>query len=604
MRLNEIIKELKRRNVIRVGTAYVITGWLIIQVVTAVEEPLNLPGWFDTSIIVLVLIGLPIALIIAWAFELTPEGLVKTEEVPQEQSETRQTGRKINKLIITSLSLLIVFLLVERVFFAGSTGNILQQDETVVRQVSDKSIAVLPFDDFNAGGDQEYFADGLTEELLNSLAKTPDLLVASRTSSFQYKDRNVDVIRIADTLGVAHILEGSVRESADKYRITAQLIRASDGFHLWSETYDRPKTDIIDIQEDIAFQIATALETAMDPEALREMLEVGTTSIEAYRNYLEGTSLLYGVNQPQAYERFEIARELDPSFAAAHYQSANVILGELGLTTMGTGILEYSYEEKLRMIDERLSEAIKHAGEIEKLLYLSTKAYTNLEIRRSLDYLIQYHEKRPSDFGSALNIMDRMTYLGEYDRAQEYIQRMQENSLINNSNGGHIVAFYYWANDVENADPFMQQMLDQFPYSEQLSYQAHRIMLWRGEYDRAQETRKLIKGLQIPEVSLALTGLRQACADGMEEEAYRIYDEQIKGTGIAVEWLALKTLSRDDEAEALIRPIHDSGEILSLMTWLYYRFFDYTKFPRLVQVLEAENHKRGPIVQIPFRCGR
>ncbi|MFN1835229.1 hypothetical protein AB2B38_008205 [Balneola sp. MJW-20] len=603
MHLNKIFEELKRRNVIKVATAYAVTGWLIIQVVTAVEEPLNLPGWFDTAIIVLVLIGLPVALIIAWAFELTPDGLVKTEEVSPDQSKTGNTGKRINKLIITSLSLLIVFLLVERVFFA-SGGNIEDAEKTPALQISDKSIAVLPFDDFNAGGEQEYFADGLTEEILNSLAKTPDLLVASRTSSFQYKDRNIDIMRIADTLGVAHILEGSVRESTDKYRITAQLIRASDGFHLWSENYDRPKTDIIDIQEDIAFQIATALETAMDPEALKDMLAVGTTSIEAYRLYLEGTSLLYGLKQAQAYQRFEEARKLDPSFAAAHYQSANVILGDLSLTTMNTQVLDHTYEEKLRMIDDRMSAAIAKAGEVEKLLYLSTQAYTNLEIRRSLDYLLEYYEKRPSDFGSAYNIIDRMTFLGEYDQAREFNKRIQKNALINNVNVGQFVAFYFWADDEENADPFMQQMLDQFPYSELLSYQSHRMMLWRGEFERARETRNLIRGLEIQEESMALTELRQACAEGRDEEAYRIYEDRITGNDVAVEWIALKTLSMDEEAEALIRPIYDSGQLLSLVTWLYYRYFDYTRFPELLRILESEQHKRGPIIQIPFRCGR
>ena len=335
MDFSNFIQELKRRNVIKVATAYAIAGWLIIQIATSVFPAFAFPEWTTQFVIILTIIGLPISLIIAWAFELTPEGLKTTQEVDEDDSITHNTGKKLNGLIIGGLCLLVVFLITERVFFASSN---LIDSPSVITNVSDKSIAVLPFDDFNAGGDQEYFADGLTEEILNSLAKTPDLLVASRTSSFQYKDQNVDIIKIADSLGVAHILEGSIRESSDKYRITAQLIRASDGFHLWSETYDRPKTDIIDIQEEIAFEIATALETAMNPEELRNMLEAGTSSIEAYKLYLEGLYMISDAetgNNKQAYELFEKAKTKDPEFASAHFLAAKSIISDMTLVNGG-----------------------------------------------------------------------------------------------------------------------------------------------------------------------------------------------------------------------------------------------------------------------------
>ena len=154
-----------------------------------------------------------------------------------------------------------------------------------------KSIAVLPFADLSQAQDQEWFADGLTEEILNALAKTPDLLVSSRTSSFRYKGSTLDIPDIAKELGVAHVLEGSVRSSSNRIRVTAQLIRASDGFHIWSENYDRDLADMIEIQEDLALNIANALETTMDPEALAAMLNTGTRSVEAYEAYLRGLSL-------------------------------------------------------------------------------------------------------------------------------------------------------------------------------------------------------------------------------------------------------------------------------------------------------------------------
>ena len=180
-----------------------------------------------------------------------------------------------------------------------------------------KSIAVLPFDDFSAD-DNEWFADGLTEEILNSLARTPDLLVASRTSSFAYKDTEEEIPAIARRLGVEHVLEGSVRRAGDRLRVTAQLIRASDGFHLWSENFDRDADDVIAIQEEIAIAIAKALKTAMDPKALEEMLSAGTRSVDAYEAYLEGLALrsessASGENlRERADQAFERARAIDP----------------------------------------------------------------------------------------------------------------------------------------------------------------------------------------------------------------------------------------------------------------------------------------------------
>mgnify|MGYP006279082421 CR=1 FL=1 len=605
MNINNFIQELKRRNVIRVATAYAIAGWLIIQVVTSVSEPLGLPDWFDTAIIVLVLIGLPISLIIAWAFELTPEGLKKSEEVEITQSGTAATGKKINRIIISVLSLLVVFLLVERVFFAEST--LMEKDTASITTTNDKSIAVLPFDDFNAGESQEYFADGLTEEILNSLAKTPDLLVASRTSSFQYKNKNVDVVKIADTLGVAHILEGSIRESTDKYRITAQLIRASDGFHLWSQTYDRDKKDIIDVQEDIAFQIATALETAMDPNALREMVNVGTTSVEAYKLYLEAISGFYKSDKESRLKSFaslEEATRIDPTFSSAWFLSASALLLDLGFTAMGTGGFEYSYDEKLRMVNERLSKAIQTADEISKLQYMATQAYINMELRKAADYQAQYLEKRPIDVESGSFVIDRYGNLGEFEIAKKYAEKIRKEALINKTNVGQIISFYFWNRNVGNAEPLMSQYLEAYPYAELLAYQAHRVMLWRGEYDRAREIKKRLRGLEIPEENFAISDIRQACADGEVELANQIYEERMKDGDLGALWIALKTLSRDDEADELLKDLHDRGQLISLASWLYYPYFDHTKYPKLNEILEREDHKRGPVEEIPFRCGR
>ena len=286
MNLKKLISELKRRNVFKVAMAYAIAGWLIIQVATSVFPAFKFPAWTVQFVIILVVIGFPISLIIAWAFELTPEGVKKTGEVDKAESLAPSTGKKLNKLIIAVLSLAVIFLLIDRFFFVPTGESTAKTDQTAA--ITDKSIAVLPFADFSPKGDQGWFADGLTEEILNDLVKTPDLKVASRTASFAYKGKNEDITDIAKNLGVAYILEGSVRKAGEEVRVTVQLIQASDGIHLWSQSYNGVEKDIFKIQEDIAIKIANALKTAMKPGALKKMVKAGTTSIEAYNEYLKG----------------------------------------------------------------------------------------------------------------------------------------------------------------------------------------------------------------------------------------------------------------------------------------------------------------------------
>jgi len=604
--IKNLISELKRRNVFRIATAYTIVGWLIIQVASSVFPIFDFPEWTSQFVIILVIIGFPIALIIAWAFELTPEGLKKSEEVETDESITPKTGKKLNTIIIASLSLLIVFLLAERIFFAESTIG--YDSDGPVLAVSDKSIAVLPFDDFNVGGDQEYFADGLTEEILNSLAKTPDLLVASRTSSFQYKNKNIDITRIADTLGVAHVLEGSVRSSAEKYRITAQLIRASDGFHLWSQTYDQPKADIIDIQEDIAFRIASALETAMDPEALKNMLKAGTSSIEAYTKYLEGLSLFYSGDLEtltKSYTLFEEARELDPSFSEAHFSAAGFWLRQLSPSTMGSDISDKSYSDKLQLFNERIEQAIQHAAETDKLKYQALQAEVNLQIRKSISLASQYVKERPNDIDNLWRLINLNVYLGEYEKALEYNNQLEGIALENVSSYILVISGHVWSKDFEKASKFSRKAVEIFPYNEGVLYQAHRALLWGGYYDEARTiASKLSSTTQLGE-NKWIAALRQACADNETDKAIQIYNEYIvSGGDIGVKLLSLYLLDGHNEAYTLIEPFHENDELYSLASFLYYPYFDARKFPKMQEILAREQAKRGEPVEIPFRCGR
>jgi TolB-like protein len=245
-----LFEELKRRNVFRVGIAYVLISWLLLQGADFAFDLVGAPNWVIQSLSIVVVLGLPIALFFAWAYELTPEGIKREREVDRSQSITPNTGKKLNSAILVLMTLAIAYLLIDKLFISApehETAGIAITSEPVTSateeqaaepEVSRQSIAVLPFLALSSGPDDEFFADGLTEEILNSLAQLPELLVTARTSAFHFKGKNLTATEIAASLGVAHIVEGSVRRSGDRLRVTAQLIRANDGFHLWSENYD------------------------------------------------------------------------------------------------------------------------------------------------------------------------------------------------------------------------------------------------------------------------------------------------------------------------------------------------------------------------------
>ncbi len=334
--MGSLFGELKRRNVVRVGAAYIIVGWIVVQIAQLLFEAFGTPDWVIKTVIVLIAIGFPFALLFAWAFEITPEGVKKTREVDLSASLTHSTGKKLNFVIMASLVVALAYFIWERQTLdrgavATAPPVAEQTEETTEEPIEDivaaktRSIAVLPFVNMSSDQEQEWFADGLTEEILNSLARTPDLLVSARTTSFGYKGSTESVPSIAADLGVDHVLEGSVRRGGERLRITAQLIRAADGFHLWSQTYDRTVDDVIAIQEEIAIQIANALETAMDPEALAEMMSAGTNSVPAYDAYLTGVGEWRAAGTTDdayvvldALDAFEKAIELDPEFAQAY----------------------------------------------------------------------------------------------------------------------------------------------------------------------------------------------------------------------------------------------------------------------------------------------
>jgi TolB-like protein len=289
-----LVQELNRRNVIRIGILYVVAAWLLLQLTDVLSSLLPVPPWAGPLVIMLLAIGFFPVLIFAWVYEMTPEGLKREADIDRTESVTAGTGRKINTLIVVLLVLAISALAADRLVPETPVFT-----EVAKIQTDDMSIAVLPFADLSAEQDQQYFTDGLSEELLNLLVRVDDLRVASRTSSFAFRDSTLGIPEISRALNVGHILEGSVRKDGARIRITAQLIETSTDRHLWSENFDRELTDIFAIQDEIANAIVQALTGKMGIDGNKAItVEAVTENLDAYELYLKARELFIKREKP------------------------------------------------------------------------------------------------------------------------------------------------------------------------------------------------------------------------------------------------------------------------------------------------------------------
>ena len=602
--MGNLFNELKRRNVVRVGFAYIVLGWIALQVGDVLFDMFEAPSWVGKTLAGVLLLGFPFALIFAWAFEMTPEGVKRTEEVDRSDSITHSTGKKLNFVIIAALVAALGYFIWERQGLVEPGANAPAAGEV------DKSIAVLPFVNMSSDEEQEWFVDGLTEEILNSLARTPDLLVASRTSSFQYKDRNEDISAIAAALGVAHILEGSVRRGGDRLRVTAQLIRASDGFHLWSETFDREPKDVIEIQENVAIEIANALKTAMDPEALRKMVSTGTTSVAAYEAYLEALALEGKTGESGVVEGWDLALaahtravELDPSFALAHWGRAVYWEGQLSITNIGSELSDASPEEDLVNYLEAIDAAIATEDNAAlSLKFKASKANNELRFADAIELYSDYLDEYPNDFEAQSLLIGSIAITRDAELARERLRRMvdfskddplQLNALINN---------VLFVGLVDDAVAIARDVIQRYPQHAFLIYQAHRVLLWAGNTDEAAQLVLTLRASGFPEENIKLVLMRQSCAMGDVAEAEKLFDEV---TGMyqhdpSVHYIALQILGKPVEAHQLL--VDANLRNRELASFLNYPYFNHTYFPELTAILERQFIDRPFIDGPPYAC--
>ncbi|MBT8135532.1 MAG: tetratricopeptide repeat protein [Gammaproteobacteria bacterium] len=425
--------ELKRRNVVRVGIAYAVMGWIAAQAAQILFEVFEAPAWVAKVVVSLIVLGFPFAIFFAWAFELTPQGLKRTYEVDADESITHNTGRKVDFVIIVALAVAVIFLgwdkLSNRNQPAATAATAQITDGAPVLPAGGggkdpASIAVLPFVNMSADPEQEFFSDGISEELLNLLARIPNLKVAARTSSFAFKGRNENISAIADTLKVAKVLEGSVRKAGTKLRITAQLIEADTGYHLWSDTFDRELDDVFAIQDEIAAAIVTALEQTLGLRGAAPAT-ARTSNLEAYNAYLEGRQLMEQRGQgplEAAQVMLEKAVALDPEFAPAYSSLAEAVLllpGYRGAFSNREAI------ERAQPLVERALELAPDSADS-----LVAQAFLLEQDQRPEEAIAVYDQVLELNPNMVRALMWRASTLGEVGRYEEQLESLRRAVML------------------------------------------------------------------------------------------------------------------------------------------------------------------------------
>src|SRR5438270_7746222 len=327
MKIDNFFAELQRRNVYKVAVAYAVVGWLLVQVATQVFPFFEIPNWAVRLVVLAIVIGFPIALVIAWAFELTPEGLKRTEDVDLTPQAQRKSHAWIY-IVILGAALSIGLFFIGR-YTARNSAGAARTEAATTSSIPQKSIAVLPFENLSDDKNAAYFADGIQDEILTKLASIADLKVISRTSTAKYKSKPEDLKIVSQQLGVANVLEGSVQKAADKVRVNVQLIDARADSHLWAKTYDRDIQDIFAVESEVAQEIADSLQAKLSPAETNTVASAPTKNAEAYDLFLKGEFEQRVANsnfRPDSFDQaarwYKEAIARDPNFALAIAQLA------------------------------------------------------------------------------------------------------------------------------------------------------------------------------------------------------------------------------------------------------------------------------------------
>lgn len=473
-----------------------------------------------------------------------------------------------------------------------------------------KSIAVLPFRDLSGNGENRWFADGLTEEVQARLARTPDIQVVSRLTVGN--SGNGSAAERARAMGVAHILDGSVRHGKGRVRVTVELVRATDGKQLWTQSYDHASSDVIPIQEDIAYRIATSLKTAMNPARLRAMVAAGTRSVEAYRAFLSGVAESrraldtggrgHVLAAAAAYER---ARTLDPDFAEAHWRAAQNWFGK---STRINGIIlgeKLTNSERQAEYVLRVDRAIATSpNEIDRLKYLSAKAVVQMELRRAHALMVQYLTARPRDIDAWEDMAELASFANEHEWLVRSGERIHTLSLQARAPRSRAITVTTMAMQLPEAVARARQQIQLQPKSVMARYQAHRALIWAGEIAEARALLNRIVDSDLPEENKLLAQLRQACAEGQVDDARAIRGkvEALPNLSLSGRWQATEIIGHHQAAIALLRPLDNREDLPELMEFMLNPSFESGAFPLLRSVLARDGVVRTEVWPMPGAC--
>jgi TolB-like protein/Tfp pilus assembly protein PilF len=577
--LHPFIEELKRRNVVRVALAYLAVAWLMIQLVGEIGPILNFPEWLPKLILGMLGIGFLITVILAWIYEITDKGLKRTEEMDQDAGLHSKYNRQLNYIVIGALALALSYFVWESRFFEPPAST-----ETL------DSIAVLPFTDMSPGGDQEYFADGMAEELLGALSRIPGLKVTGRSSSFAFKNQDVDLRSIATQLGVTHILEGSVRTSGNQLRVTAQLINAEDGFQVWSQEYNGELSDIFGVQDEISEQVVAGLKLHIGSGGSSALPRMTTTSnMQAYDEYLLGRYHLARRTPEsilQAANAFRVAISGDPGFSPAYSALAITLavtpyyrgvesLPELAEQATGAALKAIS-------LDEQNNEAFTALGYIS--LGFDRDWATAAE---SLKRAVALH---PNDAVSVNFYGDYLYAIGDYQQAEIYEKRAAELEPLSAANHHELALVYYLMGRVEDAITLERMAIELNPDFQNARSTLARLLLETGLHDELDELMEE-PGTTIGERSEIWMKARLLIEQDKHEaaliEAERLVQLTTeKGQSQVRAAMLFALLNEDAVAAELLEKAHAEGDPILISPLYFFLPEDWTGLPLVQQALD------------------
>ncbi|HEV3244019.1 MAG TPA: tetratricopeptide repeat protein [Chthoniobacterales bacterium] len=543
MKIDNFFAELKRRNVYKVAVAYAVVGWLLVQVATQVFPFLEIPNWVVRLVIALVAIGFPIALVIAWAFEATPEGIKRTEVADTQHEHSR--GKTWIYLVIIGAAISVAL------FFFGRYTAGPRQSEAATG-IAQKSIAVLPFESLSEDKANAYFAEGVQDEILTRLAKIADLKVISRTSTQHFKSSPDNLPQIAKQLGVTNILEGSVQKSNDQVRVNVQLINALTDAHLWAEIYDRKLSDIFVVQSDIAKTVADTLQAKLTGSEKQMIAAQPTSNTEAYELYHKGKSLWEkrsGDNIPKAIAFYEQAIARDPNYALAYAGlSSAYILSPFyaGADRRDTSPKAKEAALKALRLDPNLAEAHLALG---KVLFFS-----EIDLAGAMREYKRAIELKPNDAGAHHWFgNDTLAALGQFEEAIAEGKRAVELDPLSIVINADLGATFYYARRYDESVRQLRKTLEIDPTSFYAHYSLGFVLQVTGDLSGA--IAEYEKAKQVGDNPLVSTLCAAAKAQaGDKDAAQRMLsdlDKISQHREVLGYWRALLYLSLNNKDEAL-----------------------------------------------------